>query len=62
MPQNREYPAKTRSVAVGKSFPGKSKSAEVDKVKPSGLPSPRSGNTSGKPPKKGVLTTGGGHG
>lgn len=62
MPQNREYPAKTRSVAVGKAFPAKTESAAVNEVKPPGLPSARSGGDSGNAPKKGVLTTGGGHG
>lgn len=63
MPQNREYPAKTRTVGAMKRemFPTKTRSAGVDEGQPSG-PSPRKASDSGNPPKKGVLTTGGGQG
>ena len=61
MPQNREYPAKTRSIALGKLFPAKSRTIEVDKSFPSG-PKTRSGGDGGNKPSKGVLIGGGGHG
>lgn len=61
MPQNRSYPTKTRSVALAKPFPAKSRTIEVNKVHPSG-PKARSGGDSGNKPSKGVLTNGGGHG
>lgn len=63
MPQNREYPAKTRpAAAMDRSlFPTKKRGAGVGEGQPSG-PSPRKGDDGGNPPKKGVLTTGGGHG
>ena len=61
MPQNREYPAKTRSVAVGMSFPSRTKSAAVNEVVKGG-PSSRGAHSDGKKPAKGVLTKGGGHG
>lgn len=55
------YPTKTRSVAAGKPFPARSRSAEVNKVITT--KSPYKGSASdGKKPKKGVLTKGGGHG
>lgn len=63
MPQNREYPAKNRSVAAMDRalFPTKTRSAGVDEGQPPG-PAPRKGGDMGNKPKKGVLTTGGGHG
>lgn len=63
MPQNREYPAKTRpAAAMDRSlFPSKSRGAGVGEGQPSG-PSPKNDANKGKAPKKGVLTTGGGQG
>lgn len=61
MPQNRDYPTKTRNIALAKPFPGKSRTIEVDKSYPSG-PKARSGGDSGNKPSKGTLTSGGGHG
>ncbi len=63
MPRNIGYPAKTRSVAVGKSFPARSRTARTmttgdDTPKPS----QHSNHRDGKAPSKGVLTSGGGHG
>lgn len=63
MPQNREYPAKTRTVGGMKRemFPTKTRGAGVGEGQPSG-PAPRKGGDTGNPPKKGVLKSGGGHG
>lgn len=63
MPQNKEYPSKTRCVAsMDRSlFPSKSRGAGVEEGQPSG-PSPRKGGDMGNKPAKGVLKTGGGHG
>lgn len=63
MPQNREYPAKTRTEGgMDRAlFPSKSRGAGVGEGQPSG-PSPRKGADMGNAPKKGVLTTGGGQG
>lgn len=52
---------KTRNIAVNKLFPGKSRSAGVNEVAPKVSP-PSGGAKDGKAPKKGVLTSGGGHG
>ncbi|MCH8914186.1 MAG: hypothetical protein IIA33_11540 [Planctomycetes bacterium] len=63
MPRNIGYPVKSRSVAVGKSFPARTRTVRTmstgsDTAKPT-----QHGKTNdGKPPKKGVLTSGGAHG
>ena len=54
------YPSKTRSVAVGKSFPGRTESVEVGAKDGRTLAS-RKGDD-GVKPAKGVLVKGGGHG
>lgn len=63
MPQNREYPAKTRSLGSMERaiYPSKSRGAGVGEGQPSGPPRKKGGDTGNKP-SKGVLTTGGGHG
>lgn len=63
MPQNTGYTKRTRSAAVNKMFPGKSRSAGVNEAH-RGVPMPkmRPAMDMGKKPKKGVLRTGGGHG
>ena len=63
MPRNIGYPVKNRSIAVGKPFPGKSRSigADAGDLSPGGA-TQHSNPGSGKAPRKGVLTKGGGHG
>lgn len=61
MTRNVGYPAKTRSVAVGKPFPAKSRSIN-ETQRGLGTPSTKGKPKDGKAPKKGVLSSGGGHG
>lgn len=63
MPQNRDYPPKTRTAgAMEKSaYTSKSRGAGVGEGYPSSPPR-RKGGDMGNKPSKGVLTTGGGHG
>ena len=57
----KHYPPKTRGVKVGASFPGRSRDVAV-KQKSSGGPATRAASNTGKPPAKGILLRGGGHG
>ncbi len=58
----KHFPAKTRSIKLGAPFPGRSRDVAVDKPFPAKSPATRSASNTGKPPAKGVLLTGGGHG
>ncbi len=63
MPKNVGYPAKTRDASVNKGFPSRTRSAGTNRVMDGvGTPSQHGNPKPGKPPKKGVLTTGGGQG
>ncbi len=63
MTKNVKYPAKTRDNSVGKGFPPRTRSAGTNRAMDGvGTPSQHSTPKPGKPPKKGVLTSGGGHG
>ena len=57
----KHFPSKTRGVKAGASFPSRSRDVAVDQ-KSSGGPSSRAASNTGKPPAKGVLLKGGGHG
>lgn len=59
--QSKGYPSKTRNVALGKPFPGRKRDIRVGRAVMGG-PSPRGAHDMGKPPRKGVLRRGGGHG
>ena len=55
------FPPKTRAVKVGASFPGRSRDVAVDQKSSTG-PATRPASNTGKPPAKGILLRGGGHG
>ena len=55
-------PAKTRSTAIGKAFPPRSRRTAGGKSFDTPTPTKHGSAKGGTPPKKGVLTKGGGHG